>query len=290
MQLFVDKNINQLLEERGYVTIPLLSTEETARLRGLYESLKTDKKDTNARLFVSSRDCDYDKSMEVSQLIKEILLPHIEKIATHFTLYGGAFLAKPRHDTNEFALHQDFTLTEPAHRMYAIWIALQDTDEKNGAVFLLEKSHRVLQNFLSASYNNVRIDRKDIHPDFIQTISLKAGQAIIFCDQLFHGSYSNKTNQERVAATARITDKDAPFVYYHKQDDSTAAVYEIAPFDLIKYFEHFQKGNIPEHLTLKYTVPYKHTSVNSKLLNKRLREINGWPAEGLVDRLKRIFR
>jgi hypothetical protein len=221
--LFNDAAINRSLEESGYITLPLLDEDDLRRLKELYNRISGSAPGGNSKLFVSSRECDYETSLKISTEIKEILQPYFEKIAHSFTLYGGAFLAKPKHDTNEFSLHQDFTLVQPEqHQMFAIWIALQDTNRDNGAVFLLEKSHRLVKGYISATYNNTKIERKQIDPDFVKPVCLKAGEAIIFSDSIFHGSYSNLSDSERIAVTARITDKDAPFVYYHKSDEQTA--------------------------------------------------------------------
>ncbi len=269
--IFSDTKFHEKLEEDGFIKIQLLNTAEISKLMNLYDNIKQTHKDKASRLFVSSRDCDYDTSIRISNNIKEILQPKFEKIAANFSLYGGTFLVKYKFDSNEFNLHQDYTLVEPEkHQMYAIWIALQDTSEQNGAVFFLEKTHRLFNSYISATYNNSKIYRKNIHPKFIKTVSLKAGEAMIFCDGTFHGSYSNLCDKDRVAVTARITDKDAPFVYYQKKNESKASIYSIQPSDLIRYFTEFQQGKLPVHLTLIDEIPYKHLHVNSKMLNRKL--------------------
>ena len=290
ISIFRNTEIQEKIRSDGYAVLPLLKPNEIDKLLSLFHKVSSAKKDAKAKLFVSSRDCDFETSLYISNEIKDILLPHLETIAFNFSLYGGAFLAKPKHDSNEFSFHQDFTLMEPdKHQMYAIWIALQDTNQQNGAVFLIEKSQQLFKSYISASYNNNKIDRKDIDPDFVKSISLKAGDMLLFCDSLFHGSFSNLSDKERIAITARITDKDAPFVYYQKLDDDTAGVYSIHPTDLIKYFTDFQQGNLPDHLTLKYTISYRHSPVTSKKLNNKLKDLNG-KSTGFLEKIIQVFR
>ena len=172
--------------------------------------------------------------------------------------------------------------------MYAIWIALQDTNEHNGAVFLIERSQNLFKSYISASYNNHKINREEIDTDFVKTLLMKVGDVLIFCDSIFHGSFSNLSDSERVAATARITDKDAPFVYYHQMDKNTAGIFTIQPADLIKYFSDLQQGQIPKHLILKGTFPYQHTPVNGKVLNYKLKITHGKPVS-LFEKIKKLF-
>ena len=286
--IFVKEEIHAHLEQFGYYTLPLLIKEEVNKLLYLFNDTNTGKTQENKQFYLSVRECTTDKSIEISAFIKEIITPKIESLASDFTLYGGAFIKKAGNNLkNEFPLHQDFTLTKPPHSMYAIWIALQDTTIENGAMFVAPKSHKLFNNLLSSNYNNTTILRKDISEIFIKPIELKAGEAIIFSDKLFHGSYCNSTNNDRIAVTARITSKGAPFVFYQKKDEKRASVYRISPLDLIQYFNDFHQGKIPEHSILEAEIPYQHIVVNSNLLEQELRKVNNMPPLSFIEKVKR---
>lgn len=286
---FLNGEIENKIETLGYATLPLIEEKEIKELLEIYNQIATVDKAEKAKLFVSSRDCDYETSLLISSRIQDILLTSFQKAAKYFSLYGGAFIVKEKNDSNEFSLHQDFTLVNPEkNQTLAVWIALQDISENNGAMFLVEKSHLIRKSYISASYNNARIERKNINPKYIKTIALKAGEALLFSDNIFHGSFNNLSDTKRVAVTARITDKEAPFVYYHKINNHTAGMYSIQPHDLIKYFREFQEGEIPEEIKLKETIPYKHLSLNHKILNRELNKING-NEDGIISKLKRMF-
>lgn len=286
---FISEELRQNINNLGYSIIPLLNKEEVENFRKLYQEIASVEKSKDAKLFVSSRDCSFDESIILSDKIRDVIAPKLEEIASNIDIYGGAFIVKPQDFLNEFSLHQDFTLAErEKNQMLAIWIALQDTTEENGAFFLIEKSHLLPQNYISASYNNFKILRKEIDSEFIKTMNLKAGQAIIFNENMFHGSFSNKSTNPRIAITARISDKGAPFVYYQKIDVSTAGIYHIQPFDLIKYFKEFHSGIIPNHLPLIRTVPYIHSPLNGKKLNLELKKIYGKKI-GIKDLLKNML-
>jgi len=268
--LFIDKNIKTDLSNNGFAKINPLSQDDISVLIALYNNTKS-KKSENACLYVSSRECTLETSTQIGNTIKDLLQPYFDTIADNFDLYGGAFLSKPKLEKNEFSLHQDFTLIDKEKdAMYAIWIALQDTTIDNGCMYLIGKSHTLFENYISASYNNHKIHREKISSKHVTAIELKAGEGIIFGDDVFHGSYPNATNNERLAVTARITSRDAQFVYHGKADNNTCIQYKIAPQDLIQYFDEFQKGNIPKHIPEIKRFPYKHKPITERSLQTAL--------------------
>lgn len=180
-KIFTKEEIVSDLELLGYHTLPLLTAKEVSKLLDLFQHTNTGNTQVGKPFYLSVRECATEKSIEISEFVKQLLEPKIANIANNYTLYGGAFIKKAGNNTkNEFPLHQDFTLTQPPHSMYAIWIALQDTTIENGAMFVAPKSHRLFNNLLSSTYNNSTIHRKDISEIFIKPIELKTGEAIIF--------------------------------------------------------------------------------------------------------------
>jgi hypothetical protein len=288
--IFIDTLLSESLYKNGFVKISPLSSDAVISLQKLYHSTKKNKNPINTHLYVSSRECNLNTSIEISTQIKNILLPFFNTIAYDFDLYGGAFLSKPQKDENEFSLHQDFTLVESKKdSMYAIWIALQDTTIYNGCMYIVDKSHNLFENYISATYNNHKIQRKNIIKEGIVNIELKAGEGIIFCDKVFHGSYPNKSTEERLAITARIANKGAQFVYYNKKSDAVASLYAISPEDLIAYFDEFQKGIIPNHIQLLKEVPYTHSPITEKALNKALTKVVFPNNETIFYKIKKYF-
>lgn len=271
--IFKDPDIHSNLLNKGYTTIKALNPEDISTLIALYTSTKTDTKSEDAHLYVSSRECNVDTSLRISDTIKQLLTPFFDSITDNYALYGGAFLSKPKLEKNEFSLHQDFTLIDrEKDTMYAIWIALQDTTISNGCMYLVDQSHNLFPNYISATYNNNRIRRKYISKEYISDIELKAGEGIIFIDGIFHGSYPNTSTQERLAITARISNKSAQFVYYNKHDENTCIQYAIQPNDLIQYFEDFRSGTMPKHLVEVKRFAYKHYPITEQSLQAVLRK------------------
>src|SRR6185312_8540373 len=123
-------------------------------------------------------------------------------------------------------------------------------------------------NFRSGSYASRMIDRKKILPEFIETISLRPGEVLIYLPQLFHGSYKNHTSKDRLAVTAMITDKDCPLYNYNKKDESSAAVYQLSPESYLNDIRMINDGKIPGTAAFIDTIPYIHRTINHTALNK----------------------
>ncbi|QQR97824.1 MAG: phytanoyl-CoA dioxygenase family protein [Sphingobacteriales bacterium] len=270
--IFLEKKINNDLIDNGYSIVDVLSSNDIKYLLELYKETRTKDNNINNHLYVSSRECDFNTSIQISNKIRELIQPYFQTIAIDFDLYGGAFLSKPKLIENEFSLHQDFTLVEKEKdKMYAIWIALQDTTINNGCMYIVKNSHKLFDNYVSASYNNHKIHRNKISNKYIIDIELKAGQGMIFCDNIFHGSYPNVSSEDRIAITTRIANKGAQFVFYDIADKNTCIQYNIEPHDLIQYFDDFQKGNLPKHLTESRRFHYIHRPITSKYLQIALK-------------------
>jgi hypothetical protein len=91
----------------------------------------------------------------------------------------------------------------------------------------------------------------------MQTLNMKAGEALIYDHRLFHASYPNKTDDLRVATVFGIIPQDAQ-MYYYFGDGDAVNVYESS-------VDFFMEGNIqkgPEVLK-------KVNTINAPTLTKK---------------------
>jgi ectoine hydroxylase-related dioxygenase (phytanoyl-CoA dioxygenase family) len=114
--------------------------------------------------------------------------------------------------------HQDngYGTLEPMTDV-TVWLALHDTDESNGCVWVLPGSHRLgLLPHDQASINPFLREAK-VEGEPIPA-RLRAGEAIAFSGLLLHGSGPNRTDRERVGMFVRycephvrmVTEGDRP--------------------------------------------------------------------------------
>jgi len=204
-----------------------------------------------------------------SSLFKE--LSEAEKLFNNSKFYGGTFMVKTNKFTTELPLHQDWNIVnELQDVVYLIWIPIQDVDENNGTLFLIEKSHLLFENYRSGSSPSIRISRQFLPKEKIKTIQLKVGEYLIYNPAIFHGSYKNKQKQERVVATAMVTNTGAALTYYHKIDNNNITAYKLSSSSYLNDITQIANGQVPKNAILLETLQNKITSIDKNMLLNKL--------------------
>ena len=112
-------------------------------------------------------------------------------------------------DNNPYHWHQDngFGPLDPENNV-TCWIALDDTDERNGCLWVLPGSHRggVVEHV--ASRGRERIARVEGESGALP-LPMRAGECVIFHGSLLHTSKGNETDRIRRAYFFRYADADA---------------------------------------------------------------------------------
>jgi ectoine hydroxylase-related dioxygenase (phytanoyl-CoA dioxygenase family) len=99
--------------------------------------------------------------------------------------------------------HQDngYGRLEPMTDL-TVWLALTDTDERNGCVYVVPRSHRLgLLDHEAASVNPL-LRETGSHGDAVP-LMLRAGEAVAFTGLTVHGSGPNRTDRPRTGFYAR---------------------------------------------------------------------------------------
>jgi hypothetical protein len=129
-----------------------------------------------------------------------------------------------------FGLHQDLSLVdEREHRSAEVWVALEDTNERNGQVWFAPGSHtwlptlRGIQMFPFA-YGAVaeRVVKRHAVP-----VPLSAGEAVVFNHATCHFSLPNRTDAPRLVAITDLIPEEAPHLHFFGDGEGRVDVYEI---------------------------------------------------------------
>ena len=207
-----------------------------------------------------------------------------EKVFVDAKLYGGTFMVKSTKDSEVLPLHQDWSVVdEDIFSTYFIWSPLQVTGPENGGLFVLEGSHNYFNVLRSGSYPSNRYPLPPELHQFTKNIHLKPGQAILYSDQLFHGSYANSTEADRIVATARVMNNDAPLVYFDKHSENQANVYEGTPKFYLSQIDRIAKGLSPVDIPVLYTKDYHHVPITDEALQAKIREQHNYYSGNEVD-------
>ena len=269
--LLKNRELWQEVERNGYVIVPLLNQSLLHRLWSLYEE-SIDQANVQD-LYESSRHNSLQKNRLINQAIYAELAASGGEIFADCDLYGGTFMIKSHHDSTFLPAHQDWSVVEEdEYNTLFLWCALQEVSAINGGLFVLDGSHRYFKNIRSGSYPSNRYMLPSSMQHCAKEISLKPGEAILYSDRLFHGSYSNESGKDRVIVTGRLIERGARLVYFHKKNEEEVDVYAADQDFYLSHIDDLAKGKLPSRSAKLYSRPYRHVPVTDETLRLKIKE------------------
>lgn len=205
--VFKDSELQKAINENGYVIVPFLSDKEVAKLKGFYFDItKAGEK--------GFRPTTYNQNMEyrlaASRKIKEVAKPHLDNYLKNYKTYMGSYIVKHNDKNSELGVHQDMTLVDESRFMgMNTWVPLCDTNEQNGALYLIPKSHRIFPTYRNATIPNIYDKHYELIKKFMTPVYMKAGEAIFFDNSILHFSPINRSSEIRIAVNIFITHENA---------------------------------------------------------------------------------
>ena len=217
------------LLRRGWVTFPLLDAHQVNALRAGYgdihgwegEGFEPD---------VGSSDAPYRR--RTSELISQVIDAAGTTVFDDFEPFLRGFYCKWP-GTPESDLHWDWSSVDErlGHRAYLMWVALQDTTQKNGQMAVLSRSHlidnRPRGTHLSLPMSSEFAAREPQAHARVTSVPMRAGEALVFDMGLLHISSPNVTEEPRLAAVTGWHPSGVSLSYYRRLDDRAALRYEV---------------------------------------------------------------
>lgn len=215
---FTDKDVQKHYNEKGYAVLPLLADNEIKELLMLYKNVNASIKKENQTIYTTGEHIDKQLALETHEKISAIIEGPLQKIVKNFEALMAAFIVKSpnQNKTDIFDWHQDLSFVdESKYQSSQVWIALHDTNDKNGAIEVIEHSH-LYNNFIRSAPWFPSFFKKYEKDIVLQKkkIPLKAGEVVIFNHRLLHSSPPNTTKEERIAVLASIKVPEATWLYY----------------------------------------------------------------------------
>jgi ectoine hydroxylase-related dioxygenase (phytanoyl-CoA dioxygenase family) len=269
--LLKDPALQAEVEDAGFTVVRLFTPEQVRLLLVLYA--RTIRPDAVSGLYESSRHNSYEVNRQINHAILEQVRITGEKLFMTCRIYGGSFMVKSRSGSEVLPLHQDWSVVEEEkYRTLFIWCPLVDVSPSNGCLYTLPASHRYFQSLRSGSYPSDRfVLPAELHQHLCD-IPLKAGEAILYSDQLFHGSHANNGGRDRIVVTARIMEQEAELVYFHKANDREVDVYWADEEFYLTHIDTLAKGRLPTGAKRLYRRPYTHVPVTDQDLQAKVRQ------------------
>ena len=195
----------------GYITsLPVFSEEAKHDLDNFFVSLSTS---IDKKLDLNQTAQWHKASKKFYNLCSTpVILDYVEDLlGPNFFLWGGQFFLKEPKDGSVVPWHQDaqYWPLFPANAV-TVWLALYDTNEKNGAMKVVKGSHKKgMFEHRTNKASNLVLDQEvsidQIKQEHIVSLNLKAGEISLHNDGLLHGSDANNSEKRRCGVTMRFS-------------------------------------------------------------------------------------
>ena len=285
--LLRDPLLQEQFERDGYVIARLFSPEQVDRLLALYH--ERIREDEISGLYESSRHNAYEVNRSINEAIRDLVALTGRDVFLPATIYGGSFMVKSHVDSEVLPLHQDWSVVdEGRYRTLFVWCPLMDVSVVNGCLFVLPGSHRYFRSLRSGTYPS---DRFALPPDlhsYARDVPLRAGEAILYSDSLFHGSHANNGTCDRIVVTARVMERDADLVYFHRVSDREVDVYQADERFYLTHIDSLARGRLPPGARRLSRRSYTHVPVTDAALQAKIRE--HFPASKGGSVMRPLFR
>ncbi|MFZ4432505.1 MAG: phytanoyl-CoA dioxygenase family protein [Microthrixaceae bacterium] len=224
----LDPEAERRLVQDGYVVVDLLEPAQIVELRSLCEQLHSVPRSTWESDFYSPYPADKRAAHEgIGSVFAEPVRRHF---AAHRSVLHNFVVNWPGSDGG-LVLHQHSTVVDPARfRSVILWCALNDADEDNGTLHVVPRSHLVQRGprpERSASWHEPHT--AELLADHLVSVPVRAGQALVFDNQLLHCSFPNSTSEPRLTAGAVVLPMAAEARFYELADDGRVDVHLLDP-------------------------------------------------------------
>lgn len=221
-----DPLLQAKFDELGYVKIPFLDETEVDELLTFYKCGNSGLQGGyHSTMFSSSHEYRAEAHSKIKNIIAEKIARNLDKHKIEIC----TFLVKDPGHMSRVGLHCDWSLTDESQfQSIILWVSLVDVNEENGAMFMLDGSHK--------DTNSIRGEGIDVPYDklpdeFVKNhmtlVSARKGEAIIFDLSVLHCSFPNYTSTSRIAFNVGLIPEEAPSLHYFVDVETPRGMYDI---------------------------------------------------------------
>jgi ectoine hydroxylase-related dioxygenase (phytanoyl-CoA dioxygenase family) len=256
--IFRDEAQMRHFNEEGYIIVPFLSEAHIAELTELYREFYPE---GVKGFFTTTFANNVEHREKVNASIRELCRARIEELFADYKILFSSFIVKAPGPESELIVHQDMTLVdESIFNGINIWCPLVDLTTENGAIQLLPRSHRLFNTYRGSSIPDIYDDVVPEVKQLMQSLYLKAGEAVIFDQSIIHYSPPNLSTEERPVINTFVAHKEAVIkvCYWDKENYGQQIEIFDQGDDFLEKFENFGHNifNRPEIGTSLGLFPY----------------------------------
>lgn len=266
-------NIHQEIEKNGYAVIDFLDETEVNTLLKFRDTYSPSISLSSAGMVFSMSASDLSSRQMITQEVKKWFSSKLANLFPEYRIVQCNLISKNPNAFSQMPLHQDPSLLdENSIKSFAVWCPLIDVNEENGCLQVVKKSHllnskfRPLFVFEGFPYSEAILSL--LEQNYLTSIPMKAGQAVIYDRRLFHGSPPNSSTIVRVAAVCSLVPENIllHFCYRENPTSSKIELFEVED----EFYDSYIVGKKPEGVKKLGTFDYRVEALTPELLVKKL--------------------
>lgn len=242
---FNDAQLQRRFERDGYVVVDVLGAKALAGLRETGRQLAPFH---SAPFHSSIFTGDLVYRAAVSGQIEAALAPAVARLFHDAQMAFSGYVTKQVGRASFVGFHQDWSFVdETRYDAATLWAPLIDVDSHNGCLLVVPGSHKLNRQVRGF---NTNFPYEALIPALLRAhtvaVPLRAGQAIIFSQRLFHASNPNLGNQTRLCVNTLVVPRAAQLHYHyvHGQGADLAGMVECFAVDK-PWYQTYQWGSRP---------------------------------------------
>jgi len=219
--VFLDPSLEREFEEKGYVVLPFIDADVVADLHDHYTAASAQGvnppgayNDLYAEFSVIHSRPDFRR--EAFDRITDRLVPRTGELLADYRPLLANYVNKPP-GSGVVPVHQNLTVVDESRfRSVSVWVALVDCAIENGAMWVLDGSHRSLRGPRGLWAYRSLVAAEDELRRHMTPIAVPAGTAIIMDDALIHLSPPNLTAHHRLAIQLVMVPSEAEALWHQE--------------------------------------------------------------------------
>ncbi len=252
---FRDSGLDAAFDRDGFVSVPFLDGDALEELRSLWAQVGPREV---SGIYSNVHDLDAVTNRHVDDTISRVFAGPAQCLLEDAHLAGASFLVKGTGANSASTPHQDWNnVEEHLAQSVSIWCPLTDVDDTNGALQVIPGSHRLRRSIRSLDTPSLYLDFTEELAPHLRCVPIKAGQAVFYAHNLFHGSRPNSSGSTRVCAVSGVVPRGTRSVHYRRSTTLADAHFDVLEVDRDFYFSglgELQSGRLPSTARVVDTV------------------------------------
>lgn len=278
-RVLLDDKLQQEFDEKGVVKVPFFDAETVAELQRFHKEQNPNERfntqDKSVSYHFSFLDSNRDYKRRVFEHLSKIFQPVLDKyLATYEPLVINFVNKEP--GLGEVPVHQNWDFVdEKEFTSVSVWVPLVDVGLTSGALEFIPGTHRTFRNIHRSPSIPWFFKRyvNELKRDFLQPITVKAGEALIFDDSIIHYSKPNKADYARLVIQVIAKPKAAQALHWYRKSSLFKKEYHKLLVDNEFFLNfNFHITEEPKEVRSSSVVEYKHPDINYRKFKEIMAE------------------